>query len=144
MRGFVYALGTGGTVIQHQNQYYIVRPTGEPTHNIIDLLDRALADPQNYEDDEPPPDDETIKKLRILLRAAISLGANLGSPQIGTFWGEVDVTWENGPRLIRIISYPGNKPVQIYQLIDNGSPLPKGELAIATAEALVRALISVE
>lgn len=104
---------------------------------LVERISQEISNPDNYEDGEPKPSSETIDKIFKILHEARDLPSTITRPQISTFYGELDVTWETEARMIRLAAMPGSKPAQLYKWIKTDAPIPEGEIRDATAQDLV-------
>ena len=122
---------------------YILKSSSEtpyvgspPSSTLIERIDKVVADSESYEDGEPGPEAGTLGKLKTLIQEAEALLAPLGAPKILTYYGEIDLTWESRQRMLRLIAYPGDKPLQLYVWTKDDSPLPKGTMKPAMVASL--------
>ena len=107
-----------------------------PPSTLLERIESAIADTDCYEDEEPRPSATTLRKLKAIVTEAEAFFAQLRKPKISTYFGEIDLTWETHHRMLRLIAYPGEKPMQLYVWVKDGSPLPKGTMTAATARIL--------
>lgn len=108
----------------------------EPPIDLADRIKLHIADPDHYEHGEPRPDSATVGKLMQFVEQTRRLQVRLRSPEISTFHGEIDLTWETRDRMVRVIAYPGAKITQLYVLVKDDSSPPKGMMKDALAEDL--------
>lgn len=110
------------------------------------LIQRILdisQQPELRDEDEPAPTQQVIEQAIHLIRDADNLMVEMPSGQVSVFFGEVNVTWRAGDRIVRLACFP-NRPSVIqtgYLSLPLGSyrsePNPTAQLLAARLEALV-------
>lgn len=109
---------------------------GEPPIDLVDRIKSYIADPDHYEAGESRPESATLGSVIQLIEDTRKLQVGLRNPKISTFYGEIDLTWENRFRMVRVIAYPGAKITQLYVLVKDDSSVPKGTMKDAIAKDL--------
>ena len=90
-------------------------------------IDAVVADYTAYEPGEPRPTIEAIQSMKSILRGAEQQGSVLPAARAGTYYGELDATWEKDNRILRLITYSDSRKPLIYFCTDNGQAMIHGE-----------------
>jgi hypothetical protein len=89
---------------------------------IIDRILRHVVDPDLRDEDETAPPIKVIQETVRLIRGAEKVLDGMPPGQVSTFYGEINVAWRNGDRIVRLACFPERPSV-----IQSGSlSLPLG------------------
>ena len=119
---------------------FLVRTADKLIQRILELSRR----PELRDEGEPAPAQQVIEQAIQLIRDADGLMLEMPSGQVSVFFGEVNVTWRAGDRIVRLACFP-NRPSVIQTgclSLPLGSyrsePNPTGQLLAARLESLVQ------
>ena len=120
---------------------HLVKSTGEAPFPCFSAeafntrLTDLLNEPGLLEEGEPSPSEETLAQIRGVALWMEDQTLKVGLPEISVYFGEVDLTWKNANRLLRLIAYPetNRRPMTVYQQADSGEPLTRGQLTPVTS-----------
>jgi hypothetical protein len=73
---------------------------------IIRQILEAAIDPDLRDENEPAPNREVIKKTIRLIECADELLGTMPAAQVSTFFGEINITWRAGDRIVRLACFP--------------------------------------
>ncbi len=77
---------------------------------ILERIYQIAANPDLRDEGEPSPSHAVIEELgRLLRRAGDLMVSSMSHGQVSTFFGELNVTWRVGDKIVRLASFP-NRP----------------------------------
>jgi hypothetical protein len=104
------ALESLGTVIQES--------TDDSIGSVLRRLDELINDNDQYEGDESPPSQATIRTTRSLLRSMAHVGyPNLPRTYISIYYGEISISWKTDRNLVRLTFRPDGS-IELYRQAD--------------------------
>ena len=115
---------------------------GSPPQSMMERIRAHISDPDNYEEGEPRPSMATLRRLETLVQDTrrINPGIFVRTPKISTFYGEIDLTWDTMRQMVRVIAHPNDQATELYILMKDDSPVPKGTTRNAKAQDLADAI----
>jgi hypothetical protein len=109
----------------HKPSWSRVINTAPPSREADEIIQRILyvaVDPELRDEDESAPTFKVIQETVRLIRGAEKLLDAMPSWQVSTFYGEINITWRVGERIVRLACFPERPSV-----IQSGSlSLPVG------------------
>jgi hypothetical protein len=95
-----------------RNLLHVTKPTRiSEAEKIIGRI-RGVSQNQDLRDeDEAAPIQEVVERAIFLIRDADNLLGVMPSAQVSTFYGEVNITWRIGDRIVRLACFPDRPTV---------------------------------
>lgn len=81
-------------------------PGSGKADEIIQRILYAAVDPDLRDEDESAPTFKVIQETVRLIRGAEKLLDAMPSGQVSTFYGEINITWRAGERIVRLACFP--------------------------------------
>jgi hypothetical protein len=81
--------------------------------NLLRDIREKIEDDSQFEDAEPRPTNETVNRiLGAIIASSVSI-STIKSASISTFYGEIDLTWQNGAKQLTLLcgGSAGNSPI---------------------------------
>jgi hypothetical protein len=95
-----------------RNRSYVTKATRTSEAEKIIGRIRDVAQNQDLRDEnEAPPVQEVVTQAIFLIRDAGNLLGIMPSAQVSTFYGEVNITWRTGDRIVRLACFPDRPTV---------------------------------
>jgi hypothetical protein len=80
--------------------------TSVEAEKIVRQILEAAIDPDLRDENEPAPSREVIKKAIRLIDCADELVGEMPAAQVSSFFGEINITWRAGDRIVRLACFP--------------------------------------
>jgi hypothetical protein len=94
--------------------------------------------PESLDEDELPPPPPVKEEAKKIISAAADLLPDMPAGKLGTFWGEVNVTWRLGDELVRLACFPDR--TSIVQVGSLDAPMGSYRSEPASPEVLAARL----
>ncbi len=100
---------------------------------IIAEIDRAVDDAGAYEEGETQPSPEAVEAAKRLVLAAEQRGVKFPTTEVSVYYGEIDLTWKSGNRLLRLVVHSDARTPLLYFQTDTGEAFTRGQSAPAAS-----------
>ena len=98
-----------GFLVRNSYQFHHHTPTAHEMSAEAEMMVQhifyAAVDPELRDEDEPAPNCDVIQKAFQLIYAADKLLGVMPYGQVSTFFGEINVTWRGGDRIVRLACF---------------------------------------
>jgi len=105
-----------------------------PAFMLLQSLDATLLRDDGADEREPAPVVRTVHEaINLITDVPVRL---LGDPDISTFFGEIHVSWRNGPKQIVLMFFP-NRPPLVHHYVRVPNAAIEHDIEEANADSLV-------
>jgi len=108
-------LGEGATATLQSSPAHGLKDAAVSSPDASPIIMRVrdvATNPELRDDDEPAPPPHVVEAaIRIVSEAFELLSDPVPTGKVGTYFGELNVTWRSGPRMVRLACFPDRPPL---------------------------------
>jgi hypothetical protein len=106
-----YLMGRSG-LLHYRGCGSFAKPQGSvEAEKIVNRILSAVVDSDLRDEDEPAPSIKVAKKAIYLIRGAEKLLGKVPQAQVSTFYGEINISWRSGDKIVRLACFPDRPSV---------------------------------
>src|SRR5882724_4911329 len=107
--------------------------------HLIQAIRAKTSDPALLDEDEHLPSVAVVESaIQFAVAVFALLDAPTPEPSVGVFFGEVNITWRSGTRMVRIVFFPDRPVVLVFGALSDPSPSYRSELNPSASEVAAR------